>query len=148
MAFTAPFSPTHMMRWRPILMLKTMQIHHGKHHQAYVDNPNKAIDRTPNAGATLEDLLWPAGSISPAVRNNGGGHFEPYIFWESMALAGKGNPGSACQSHRYSFRLFESFKEKLLRLAWHVLAADGHGCSNWTDGFMAISSTRLTRITR
>ena len=63
----------------------TMQIHHGKHHQAYVDNLNKAVAGTANEGKSLEELVAVAGSISPAVRNNGGGHWNHTFFWESLA---------------------------------------------------------------
>ena len=74
MAFTLPALPYAHDALEPHIDALTMQIHHGKHHQAYVDNLNKAIAGTPNEGKSLEDLVENAGSISPAVRNNGGGH--------------------------------------------------------------------------
>ena len=61
-----------------------MQIHHGKHHQAYVDNLNKAIAGTEHENKSLEELGSVAGSISPAVRNNGGGHWNHSFFWQIL----------------------------------------------------------------
>ena len=71
MAFTLPALPYAHEALEPHIDTTTMQIHHGKHHQAYVDNLNKAIAGTENEHKTLEDLVQHAGSISPAVRNNG-----------------------------------------------------------------------------
>jgi len=65
-----------------------MQIHHGKHHQAYVDNLNKAIAGTPNENKSIEELVAAAGTISPAVRNNGGGHWNHSFFWKIMGPNG------------------------------------------------------------
>ncbi|MGH2645997.1 MAG: superoxide dismutase, partial [Ginsengibacter sp.] len=76
MAFTLPALPYSFDALEPTIDKETMQIHHDKHHQAYVDNLNKAIAGTENENKTLEELLAKAGSISPAVRNNGGGHWN------------------------------------------------------------------------
>jgi Fe-Mn family superoxide dismutase len=92
----------------------TMQIHHGKHHQAYVDNLNKAIAGTPNEGKSLAELVAVAGSISAAVRNNGGGHWNHTFFWESLAANAGGNPtGSLADAITAAFGSFDAFKEKL-----------------------------------
>ena len=136
MAFTLAPLPYAYDALETYIDAQTMQIHHGKHHQAYVDNLNKAIDGTPNAGATLEDLVARAGSISPAVRNNGGGHWNHTFFWESMAPAGKGgNPSAAlAKAIDTAFGSFESFKEKFAQAgmtrfgsgwAWLLQLADG-----------------------
>ena len=92
MAFTLPALPYAHEALEPHIDTKTMQIHHGKHHQAYVDNLNKAIAGTDNENKTLEQLVAAAGSISPAVRNNGGGHWNHSFFWESMAPNAGGAP--------------------------------------------------------
>ena len=88
MSFTLPALPYAHDALEPHIDTLTMQIHHGKHHQAYVDNLNKAIAGTPNEGKTLEQLVAAAGSISPAVRNNGGGHWNHSLFWTLLAPAG------------------------------------------------------------
>ena len=88
MAFTLPALPYAHNALEPHIDTLTMQIHHGKHHQAYVDNLNKAIAGTPNENKSLEDLVEAAGSISPAVRNNGGGHWNHTFFWNSLKAPG------------------------------------------------------------
>src|SRR5512141_345587 len=91
MAFTLPALPYAHEALEPHIDTLTMQIHHGKHHQAYVDNLNKAIAGTANEGKTIEELVAVAGTISPAVRNNGGGHWNHSFFWEILG-AGAGQP--------------------------------------------------------
>ncbi|WP_449587072.1 superoxide dismutase [Niabella ginsengisoli] len=76
MAFSLPALPYAKEALEPHIDAQTMEIHHDKHHQAYVDNLNKAIDGTEHAEKSLEDLVKSAGAISPAVRNNGGGHWN------------------------------------------------------------------------
>ncbi len=85
MAFTLPALPYAFEALEPNIDTTTMQIHHGKHHQAYIDNLNKAIAGTPNEGKSLEELVQKAGSISPAVRNNAGGHWNHSFFWEILS---------------------------------------------------------------
>ena len=92
MAFTLPALPYAHSALEPHIDTKTMEIHHGKHHQAYVDNLNKAIAGTDNENKTIEELVAVAGSISPAVRNNGGGHWNHSFFWESLAPNAGGVP--------------------------------------------------------
>src|SRR5215475_7105980 len=92
MAFTLPALPYAHDALEPYIDSTTMQIHHGKHHQAYVDNLNKAIAGTPNENKSLADLVKIAGSISPAVRNNGGGHWNHSFFWEILAPHAGGSP--------------------------------------------------------
>src|SRR3990170_1875333 len=85
MAFTLPQLPYPHEALEPYIDAQTMQIHHGKHHQAYVDNLNKAIAGTEHENKSLEELVKVAGSISPAVRNNGGGHWNHSFFWEILS---------------------------------------------------------------
>ncbi|HZE83097.1 MAG TPA: superoxide dismutase, partial [Puia sp.] len=92
MAFTLPALPYAFEALEPHIDKTTMQIHHDKHHQAYVDNLNKAITGTPNEGKSLEELVQKAGSIGPAVRNNGGGHWNHSFFWEILAPNASGAP--------------------------------------------------------
>lgn len=80
----------------PVIDERTMQIHHGKHHQAYVDNLNRAIAASPAlAGQSLEALLAQISKAGDAVRNNGGGHWNHTFFWESMTRPGQGGAPSA-----------------------------------------------------
>jgi Fe-Mn family superoxide dismutase len=91
----------------------TMQIHHGKHHQAYVDNLNKAIAGTEHESKSLEQLIANAGKISPAVRNNGGGHWNHSFFWVMLDENGGSMPaGDLAKDIHDSFGTFDSFKEK------------------------------------
>jgi Fe-Mn family superoxide dismutase len=91
----------------------TMQIHHGKHHQAYVDNLNKAIAGTEHENKSIEELVANAGKISVAVRNNGGGHWNHTFFWESLAPNAGGTPkGELAAAIDAAFGSFDTFKEK------------------------------------
>jgi Fe-Mn family superoxide dismutase len=113
MAFTLPALPYAHDALEPHIDTATMQIHHGKHHQAYVDNLNKAIAGTPNENKSLEELVGAAGSISPAVRNNGGGHWNHTFFWESLAPKAGGQPsGKLADVINAVFGSFDAFKEK------------------------------------
>jgi len=114
MAFTLPPLPYPPDALEPHIDTTTMQIHHGKHHQAYVDNLNKAIAGTPNENKTLEELVAAAGSISPAVRNNGGGHWNHSFFWESLAANAGGTPtGALATAINSVFGSFDGLKEKM-----------------------------------
>ena len=113
MAFTLPALPYAYEALEPHIDTKTMQIHHGKHHQAYVDNLNKAVAGTAVEGKSIEELVTVAGSISPAVRNNGGGHWNHTFFWDSMAANAGGLPsGSLADAINAAFGSFDGFKEK------------------------------------
>lgn len=114
MSFTLAPLPYAHDALEPHIDTLTMQIHHGKHHQAYVDNLNKAIAGTPNEGKSLVELVAVAGSISAAVRNNGGGHWNHTFFWESLAPNAGGNPsGALADAITAAFGSFDAFKEKL-----------------------------------
>jgi superoxide dismutase, Fe-Mn family len=113
MAFTLPPLPYAYDALEPYIDAQTMTIHHDKHHQAYVDNLNKAIAGTEYENKSLEDIIKVAGSISPAVRNNGGGHWNHTFFWEIMAPHAGGTPtGEVADAINSSFGSFDAFKEK------------------------------------
>ena len=113
MPFTLPALPYAHDALEPHIDSRTMQIHHGKHHQAYVDNLNKAIAGTEHENKSLEELAATAGKISPAVRNNGGGHWNHTFFWESMAPNAGGAPsGALADAINSAFGSFDTFKEK------------------------------------
>src|SRR5215203_5283621 len=101
MAFTLPALPYAHDALEPHIDKQTMEIHHGKHHQAYVDNLNKAIAGTEHENKSLAELVAGAGKISPAVRNNGGGHWNHSFFWEILSGQSEkpgGNLGDAINS--------------------------------------------------
>ena len=128
MAFTLPALPYAHDALEPHIDTLTMQIHHGKHHQAYVDNLNKAIAGTPNEGKTIVELVAVAGTISPAVRNNGGGHWNHSFFWESLAPAAGGNPsGEWLMPLQQRSALLIHLKKSLQQQVLAVLVAAGHG---------------------
>ena len=134
MPFTLAPLPYPHESLEPHIDTLTMQIHHGKHHQAYVDNLNKAVAGTPNENASLEEIVKKAGSISPAVRNNGGGHWNHTFFWESLSGKGGGAPtGPLGEAINAAFGSFDAFKEKFTQAgltrfgsgwAW-LIAANG-----------------------
>src|SRR4029079_1309068 len=110
MAFTLPPLPYAFNALEPHIDEKTMQIHHDKHHQAYVDNLNKAIAGTEHENKSLEELIANAGKISPAVRNNGGGHWNHSFFWEILAVNNGGPTGSLGEEINSAFGSFDEFK--------------------------------------
>jgi Fe-Mn family superoxide dismutase len=141
MAFTLPALPYAHDALEPHIDALTMQIHHGKHHQAYVDNLNKAIAGTPNENKSLEELVKAAGTISPAVRNNGGGHWNHSFFWEILAPNAGGKPsGKLAAAIDAAFGSFDEFKSK-----FSAAGATRFG-SGWAwlivkDGKLEVSST-------
>ncbi|MBS4042321.1 MAG: superoxide dismutase [Chitinophagaceae bacterium] len=119
----------------------TMQIHHGKHHQAYVDNVNKAIAGTDNENKTLEELVANAGAISAAVRNNGGGHWNHTFFWESLAPNAGGTPtGDLATAIDTAFGSFEEMKNKFAA-AGATRFGSGWAWLGVKDGALTICST-------
>ena len=113
MPFTLSPLPYAHEALEPHIDTLTMQIHHGKHHQAYVDNLNKAIAATEHENKSIEELVANAGKISAAVRNNGGGHWNHTFFWESLAPNSGGTPkGELAAAIDAAFGSFDAFKEK------------------------------------
>ncbi|RBL93778.1 superoxide dismutase [Chitinophaga flava] len=141
MAFTLPSLPYATDALEPHFDKLTMEIHHGKHHQAYVDNLNKAIAGTENENKSLEELVANAGKISPAVRNNGGGHWNHSFFWTSLAPNAGGKPsGKLAEAIDSTFGSFDAFKEK-----FNAAGATRFG-SGWAwlllkDGKLEVTST-------
>ncbi|MEY2587826.1 MAG: hypothetical protein RLY11_1675 [Bacteroidota bacterium] len=141
MAFTLPALPYAHDALEPHIDTQTMQIHHGKHHQAYVDNLNKAIAGTPHENKSLEELVAHAGSISVAVRNNGGGHWNHTFFWESLAPNAGGKPeGALGAAIDAAFGSFDAFKEKF-SAAGMTRFGSGWAWLLVKDGKLEISST-------
>jgi superoxide dismutase, Fe-Mn family len=97
----------------PHIDARTMEIHYGKHHQAYVTNLNKAIEGTPMDGQPIEALLASLDMANMPVRNNGGGHYNHSLFWTLMAPNSGGAPsGELADAITRDFGSFDAFKEK------------------------------------
>jgi len=120
MPFTLPALPYAPDALEPHIDKMTMEIHHGKHHNAYVTNLNKALESAPAlASKTIEELLANNCAIVPenirgAVRNNGGGHWNHSMFWQVMGPGKGGTPiGNLASAINAAFGTFDTFKEKL-----------------------------------
>ena len=139
--FELPKLPYDYDALEPYIDKTTMEIHHTKHHNAYVTNLNNAIEGTEMEGKSLEDLLKKVSGLPTAVRNNGGGHYNHSLFWTVMKKGGGGLPaGTLSDAIISTFGSFESFKEQFSKAgvtrfgsgwAWLVVAG----------GKLAITST-------
>ncbi len=141
MAFTLPQLPFAHDALEPYIDVLTMQIHHGKHHQAYVDNLNKAIAGTEHENKSIEELVKNAGSISPAVRNNGGGHWNHSFFWELLAPAGgEGPSGNLAEAINSTFGSLDELKTKM-NTAGTTRFGSGWAWLIVKDGKLEVTST-------
>ena len=131
MAFTLPPLPYPTSALEPHIDARTMEIHHSKHHNAYVTNLNAAIEKAPELqGKSLEDLMRGIGSVPEsvraAVRNNGGGHWNHSLFWQVMGPKAGGEPSGALgDAVRVAFGDFAKFREQF------KAAAVGRFGSGW-----------------
>lgn len=142
MAFTLAPLPYSHDALEPHIDTTTMQIHHGKHHQAYVDNLNKAVAGTPNENKSIEELVASAGSISAAVRNNGGGHWNHTFFWESLAPNAGGAPsGALADAINEAFGSFDGLKEKMNNAGMTRFGSGWAWLIKGADGKLAVTST-------
>ena len=146
MAFTLPPLPYDFAALEPHIDAKTMEIHHGKHHQTYVNNLNAAIEKAPElASKSLDDLMRSVNtvpeSVRTAVRNNGGGHWNHSMFWQIMAPKAGGEPGGNLgNAIRSAFGDFAKFREQF------TAAGVGRFGSGWAwlinnGGKLSITST-------
>lgn len=141
MAFTLPALPFAHNALEPHIDTLTMQIHHGKHHQGYVDNLNKAIAGTDHENKSLEELVKNAGAISTAVRNNGGGHWNHSFFWEILGPSTGGKPsGKLASAIDAAFGNFDEFKTKFAS-AGATRFGSGWAWLIVKDGKLEITST-------
>ncbi len=139
MAYSVPPLPYAYDALEPNIDTKTMEVHHDKHHQAYVDKANAALAGTPLENAAIEDVLKDLSAVPEekrgAVRNNGGGHYNHSLFWESMAPNAGGSPeGALAQAIDSAFGSFADFQAKLKEAGvnqfgsgWSWLVHDGSG---------------------
>ena len=146
MTFTLPPLPYAFDALEPHIDAKTMEIHHGKHHNAYVTNLNAAIEKAPELkGKSLDELMKGINSVPEAVRtavrNNGGGHWNHSMFWELMGPNKGGEPtGKLADAIKSAFGDFAKFKEQFAAAGttrfgsgWAWLVSDG--------GKLSITST-------
>lgn len=118
MAFELPNLPYAHDALEPHFDTLTMQIHHGKHHNAYVTNLNAAIAGTENEGKSLEELMANMSKLPAAVRNNGGGHYNHSLFWTILSPNGGGEPtGAIGEAINATFGSYEKFKEEFTKAA-------------------------------
>lgn len=135
MAFELPALPYATDALEPHIDKETMEIHHGRHHQAYVDNLNKAIAGTDAENLTIEDICKNISKYSAAVRNNGGGHYNHSLFWTVLSANGGGTPsGDLAAAIDEAFGSFDELKKKLQEAGatrfgsgWAWLIVDGSG---------------------
>ena len=140
MAFTLPALPYAPDALEPHIDKQTMEIHHGKHHQAYVDNLNKAIAGTEHENKSLAELVASAGKISPAVRNNGGGHWNHSFFWELLSANGEKPSGKLAEAINSTFGSLEVLQEKV-NTAGTTRFGSGWAWLIVKDGKLEVSST-------
>ena len=135
MAFELPALPYATNALEPHIDTMTMEIHHGKHHNAYVTNLNAAVTGTEMEGKTLEQLMATISKLPVAVRNNGGGHYNHSLFWKIMGPNGGGKPsGTLAYAIDQAFGTFDKFKEEFSKAGatrfgsgWAWLCKDNKG---------------------
>ncbi len=142
MAFTLPDLPYPYQALEPHIDARTMEIHHTKHHAAYVNNLNAAIQGTEHENKSLEEILAQVSKLPVAVRNNGGGHWNHTFFWNIMSPNGGGKPtGELAAAIDRTFGSFDEFKKQF------AAAAVGRFGSGWAwlcvsnNGDLFITST-------
>lgn len=141
MAFTLPALPYSFNALEPHIDARTMEIHHGKHHNAYVTNLNNAIAGTGAEQLGIEDICKTISKYPVAVRNNGGGHYNHSLFWTLMSPAGGSPSGALADAINAAFGSVDEMKTKFNAAAagrfgsgWAWLIKDG-------SGKLAITST-------
>jgi superoxide dismutase, Fe-Mn family len=135
MAFTLPALPYAFNALEPHIDARTMEIHHGKHHNAYVTNLNNAIAGTDAEKLSIEDICKNISKYPAPVRNNGGGHYNHSLFWTIMAPNSGGAPtGAVADAINGAFGNFDEFKTKFAAAGagrfgsgWAWLVVDGSG---------------------
>jgi superoxide dismutase, Fe-Mn family len=139
MAYEVPPLPYDYAALEPHIDAQTMQLHHDKHHQAYVDKVNAALEGTEFDGKPIVDVLKSLDALpadkQKAVRNNGGGHYNHSLFWEWMSPDGGGEPGGPlAEAINSAFGSFSDFQAKLKETGvnqfgsgWAWLIHDGSG---------------------
>lgn len=113
MSFTLPALPYAFDALEPHIDAKTMEIHHGKHHNAYVTNLNNAIAGTDTESMSIEDICKNISKYPMAVRNNGGGHYNHSLFWSILSANGGGPSGKLAEAIATELGGLDTLKEKM-----------------------------------
>ncbi len=140
MAFELPKLGYAYDALEPTIDAKTMEIHYTKHHQAYVDNLNKAIAGTDLEGKTIEEICK-TGTDKPAVRNNGGGHYNHSLFWEILTPGGSKEPVGQVKAALEVYGGFEKFKADFAEAAKTRFGSGWAWLVKNEDGSVTVSST-------
>ena len=141
MAFELPKLAFEYGALEPHIDARTMEIHHSKHHQAYVTNLNNALAGKPEEKASLEELMAHISKHPAAVRNNGGGHYNHSLFWTLLKPKGEGEPiGEVGDVIRSTFGSFDAFKTQFATAATTRFGS-GWAWLTLTEGKLVISST-------
>jgi Fe-Mn family superoxide dismutase len=142
MAFTLPALTYAFDALEPHIDARTMEIHHDKHHAAYVTNLNAAVQGTPMEGLTLEALMANISTHPMPVRNNGGGHWNHSFFWTLLSPNGGGAPtGALAAAIDAAFGSFDEFKKQFAQAAATRFGSGWAWLSVGADGKLFISST-------
>ncbi|MGO1596209.1 MAG: superoxide dismutase [Sphingobacterium sp.] len=142
MAFQLEALPYGSDALEPHIDKETMEIHHGRHHQAYVDNLNKAIAGTDAENLSLEEIIRQVSKYSPAVRNNGGGHYNHQLFWSVLGPNAGGQPsGELSEAINSTFGSFDELKKKLQEAGATRFGSGWSWLIVGEDGQLAVTST-------
>jgi Fe-Mn family superoxide dismutase len=142
MAFQLPTLNYAYNALEPHVDARTMEIHHSKHHQAYVNNLNAAIEGTDAANLSIEDIVKNISKYGMPVRNNGGGHWNHTFFWNSMSPNGGGNPtGPLADKINEQFGSFEAMKEEFNKAATTRFGSGWAWLCKKADGSLCVCST-------
>ena len=142
MAFELPQLPYAYDALEPHFDAQTMEIHHTKHHQAYVTNLNNAIQGTDMESQSIEDILQNIAAAPAPVRNNGGGHWNHSMFWQILTPNGGGQPtGAIGEAITQSFGSYEKFKEEFTKAATTRFGSGWAWLCKQSDGSLQICST-------
>jgi Fe-Mn family superoxide dismutase len=140
--FTLPTLPYSFDALEPHIDKMTMEIHHGKHHKAYVDNLNKALTELKSTADNLEEICKNISSYNTAVRNNAGGHYNHSLFWNLMSPKGGGEPnGKILEVINTNFTSFEEFKKKFNEAGTKRFGSGWAWLVKKSDGTFEITST-------
>ncbi|MCF0057664.1 superoxide dismutase [Dyadobacter sp. CY356] len=160
MAFTLDPLPYANNALEPHFDALTMEIHHDRHHQAYVTNLNAAVTGTELEGKTIEEIIANISKAPAPVRNNGGGHWNHTFFWKSLSASGGGEPtGELGKAITAKFGSFSAFKDEFKKAsigrfgsgwAWLIVKADGDiaivSSPNQDNPLMDIAETKGTPV--
>ncbi len=142
MAFELPALPYATDALEPHIDKQTMEIHHGKHHQAYVTNLNKALEGKPEANQSIDEIVKNISKFPAAVRNNGGGHYNHSLFWEVIGPNKGGEPkGELADAINAAFGSFADFKTKFAEAGATRFGSGWAWLSVGADKKLVVSST-------